>query len=161
MFALEPTPMRYNDIDSMKTTAQRVALWICRRIAAFGSLILSLYGCYCWLASGLQQDWYVVTLYCVLPMLSFPVFLLSKWQPRLSIALHWVLAFGYLAVFSALDWRTCSELEHCSGVAATALAALTTLPVEITFAVAIANLAVSAITRRAAKDAASSVASSN
>lgn len=130
--------------------AQRVALWICRRIAAFGSLLVSLYGCYCWLASGLPHDWYVVTLYCLFPILSFPVFLLSKWRPRLSITLHWMLAVGYLTVFSMLDWRTCSELQYCISVADTVFKTLRTLPVEITFAVAIANLAVFAMMRRTA-----------
>lgn len=143
----------------MERMAQRIALWICRRIAAFGSLLLSLYGCYCWLATGLRHDWYVVTLYCLFPILSFPVFLLSKWRLGLSIALHWTLVFAYLAAYSALDWRTCSEFEDCISVADTIFKTLRTLPVEVTFAVAIANLAVLVIASRAARSATATASS--
>jgi hypothetical protein len=80
-------------------------------------------------------------LFCVLPALSFPVFLLSFKSLRWSVAMHWILAAGYLAVYSILDWRTCSELGYCQGVMRTVLQTLTARPVEGVFAVAVFNLA--------------------
>ncbi len=79
--------------------------------------------------------------YGILPILSFPVTLVSFRSLRWSVALHWALAVGYLGVYSILDWRTCSELGYCQGVLATVLETSTVLRVRAVFAVAVLNLA--------------------
>jgi hypothetical protein len=80
-------------------------------------------------------------LYCILPVLSFPVTLVSFRSLRLSVALHWLLVFGYVAVYSMLAWRTCAELGYCEGVLSTLFATTSTWRVRGLFLVAILNLA--------------------
>src|SRR5208282_4356391 len=93
-------------------TVRRVALVILRSITGIGSLLVSAYGFYMAAGSGIRQDSVIVTLFCIFPMLSFPVFLFSFWRLRLAVVTHSVLAAAYLAVFSMLDWRACSELGY-------------------------------------------------
>jgi hypothetical protein len=121
-------------------TIRRVASIICRTIAGIGSLFVSLYGVYEYAGSHLSLYAIQIALFCFLPLLSFPVVLLSFWRQRMSVGFHWAFALGYLTVFSMLDWRTCAELGYCTSVAATVLETLATRPVEATFAVAILNL---------------------
>jgi ABC-type uncharacterized transport system YnjBCD permease subunit len=118
-----------------------VGFVVCRVIAGAGSLWVSAYGAHSFGWADLRQDTFVVGLFCALPIPSFPVFLLSFKSPQWSVALHWMLAIGYLAVYSLLDWRTCAELGYCQGVTRTVLTTLTARPVEAVFAVAILNLA--------------------
>ena len=73
-----------------------------------------------------RQDTLVMVLYCILPVLSFPVTLISVRSLRWSVALHWILAPAYLAVYSLLNWRTCAELGYCESVLATVLVTTTT-----------------------------------
>jgi hypothetical protein len=87
-------------------------------------------------------------LYCAFPLLSFPVFLLSFKSLRWSVAAHWILAGGYLAVYSVLDWRTCSDAGYCRGVMQTVLQTLIARPVEAVFAVAAFNSAALIIRRK-------------
>jgi hypothetical protein len=88
-------------------------------------------------------------LYCALPLLCFPVFLLSFKSLRWSVTLHWILAAGYLAVYTALDWRTCSESGYCVNVMQTSLQTVTARPVEAVFAVAAFHLAALILQRKA------------
>jgi hypothetical protein len=83
-------------------------------------------------------------LYCALPILSFPVFLLSLIVPRIA-ALQIVLAIAWLPVYSALNWRTCSSFGYCAGVASTVLATLVIPEVLAYFGAAICNVAASAL----------------
>lgn len=119
---------------------RRVALIFCRVVTALASLMVSLYGVYQYAGSHMSLHAPLVDLYCLLPLLSFPVFLLSFWFRRPSVIAHWAMAMSYLIVYSMLNWRTCSELGYCIGVAATVAQTLATRPAELTFGVAILNL---------------------
>ena len=118
---------------------QRTARIVLRTLAALGSLFLSLYGVYAYSGLNLNLDTLPTSLYCFLPMISFPLFLLSIWVRRWSVAMQWSVAAVYLIDYSALNWRTCSELGYCSSVAATVWMTFATRPVVILFAVALAN----------------------
>jgi hypothetical protein len=111
-----------------------------RTLTGFGSIAVSMYGLYVYSGANLNLDTLMTRLYCFVPLLSFPVFVLSFWYRRLSIGLHWAMAIVYLVVYSMLDWRTCSELGYCSGVLVTVLQTLLTLPALVTLAVAFLNL---------------------
>jgi hypothetical protein len=113
---------------------------LCRWIVAIGSLLVTAYGVYSFDGADFGRDMLAMSLFCVLPFLSFPVFLLSFRSLRWSVVIHWILAAGYLAVYSVLDWRTCSEMGYCHGVMQTVLQTLTAQPVEAVFAVAVFNL---------------------
>src|SRR5271157_4298257 len=93
-----------------------VASGICRAAAGILSFAVSGYGLYSFASADLRRDTGVMILFCLLPALSFPVFLLSFRWFRWSAALHWLTAAGYLAIYSMLDWRTCAELGYCTGV---------------------------------------------
>jgi len=121
--------------------ARRLAAVLCRTFAGLLSFGMSGHGFYMCAASGLRQDSIAAAFFCLLPGLSFPAFLWSLRERRGANLLHWVLAVCYLAVFSVLNWRTCSELGYCSTVSATVIETLTTRPVEAMFAVAIFGFA--------------------
>jgi len=114
---------------------------LCRTIAGLGSLVISAYGVYAASWTNFYQDTVLVSLFCMLPILSFPVFLLSFRTARWSVALHWISAIGFLAVFSMVEWRTCAELGYCEGLLRTVLVTLSAHPVEAAFGVAVINLA--------------------
>lgn len=114
---------------------------LCRRFARLLSFAVSVYGLLPFLSADFRSDAVVMSLYCILPVLSFPVTLVSFQSMRLSVMLHWLLAFGYLAVYSMLDWRTCAQLGYCQGVMATVLVTTTSWRVRGLFLVAILNLA--------------------
>jgi len=114
---------------------------LCRSIAGIGSFFVSAYGVYSFEFANLRQDTLAMSLFCALPLMSFPVFLLSFRSLRCSAATHWILAAGYLAVYSVLDWRTCSEWGYCHGIMRTVLQTLTAGPVQAASAVAAFNLA--------------------
>jgi hypothetical protein len=113
----------------------------CRTVTGLLSLAVSSYGVRSFGWADFRQDTVVAILLCLLPVLSFPVFLLHFRWFRWSVSLHWILAAGYLTVYSLLDWRTCSELGYCQGVLPTVLEMLTARPVQAAFAVAVFNLA--------------------
>ena len=121
-------------------TTQRLALIFCRAVTALASLMVSLIGVYVYAGSHLSLHALAIDLYCFLPLLSFPVFLLSFGRHRQSVIAHWAMAFAYLIVYSILDWRTCSELGYCSSVAATVVQTLATSRSGLTFSVAVLNL---------------------
>lgn len=117
-----------------------LAALICQRIARLLSFAVSVLGLLSLAWTDLRPDTVVVDLFFILPVLSFPVTLLSFRWLRWSAALQWVLALGYLATYSLLDWRTCAELGYCEGVLPVVLTTLTSWQVQILFAVAIVNL---------------------
>jgi hypothetical protein len=92
------------------------------------------------MGADFARDRLALGLYCALPLLSFPVFLLSFKTLRWSVTLHWILAAAYLAVYTALDWRTCSDSGYCVSVIQTLLQTLIARPVEAVFGVAVFNL---------------------
>jgi hypothetical protein len=121
--------------------ARSVLSFLCRLVVAAGSLLVTAHGVYSYLGADLARDMLEMSLYCALPLLSFPVFLLSFKSLRWSVAMHWILAVAYLTVYSALDWQTCSDAGYCQGVTQTVLKTATARPVEAAFAVAVFNSA--------------------
>lgn len=112
---------------------------ICRRIARLLSFAISLYGLVSFAWIDCRQDTFAMILFWILPVLSFPVTLLSFRSLRWSIALHWILALGYLAVYSFLDWRTCAELGYCQGLLPVVLITLFAWPLQVMTAIAVLN----------------------
>jgi hypothetical protein len=84
----------------------------------------------------LRQDTLLSCLYCGLPILCFPVFLLVR-PPRRAAVLLSLMALTYLGAYSALNWRTCSELGYCDSLIATVFQTLSTNMVLAFFAVVI------------------------
>jgi hypothetical protein len=121
--------------------ARLVFSWLCRLAAGAGSFLVTAHGVYSYLGADFALDKLAMGLYCALPLLCFPVFLLSFKSLRWSVTLHWMLAAAYLAVYSVLDWRTCSDSGYCDGVIHTVLQTFLAWPVEAAIAVAALNLA--------------------
>lgn len=105
-------------------------------IAAVISAGVSVHGVWSFLAIDLQQDTSMTIIYCVMQVLCFPVLLLARPASRAAFFLS-LMALVYLAVFSALNWRTCSEHGYCQGVVGTVLQTLSTNTVLGFFAVVI------------------------
>jgi hypothetical protein len=79
-------------------------------------------------------------LFCALPILSFPVFLVG-FLFRKAAVIQPILAVAFIAVYAVLNWRTCSAPGYCSSVSSVVLMTLTT-PVSMAFfAVAITSVA--------------------
>ena len=83
-------------VESMK--ARFAVSLLCRCVAGAGSLLVSAYGAYAYAGADFQRDTLEMVLFCVLPALSFPVFLISLKSLRWSVTVHWILAAGYLAI---------------------------------------------------------------
>src|SRR5437868_2360120 len=64
------------------------------------------------LGIDIRQDPILSVLYCALPVLCFPVFLLVR-PPRRAAAVLALMSLLYLGVYSALIWRTCLALRYC------------------------------------------------
>jgi hypothetical protein len=128
--------------------ARLVLSWLFRSIVAVGSGLVSAYGAYCYLGADFARDTLEMGMFCVLPLLSFPAFLYSFKSLRASVAGHWILAAAYLAIYSALDWRTCSDAGYCQSIAQTVWKTATARPVEAPFAVAVVHLMALLFARR-------------
>jgi hypothetical protein len=128
--------------------ARSVLSLLCRSIVGIGSFLVSAHGLYSYLGADSARDMVAMGLYCALPLLCFPVFLLSFKSLRWSVTLHWMLAAAYLAVYSALDWRTCSDSGYCVSVMQTLSQTVTARPVEAAFGVAVFNLAALILQRK-------------
>lgn len=87
-------------------------------IAGLLSAAVTIYGTASAIGIDFRQNPVLAGLYCVLPFVAFPVFILVK-SARRSASLLAIFACGYLIVYSVLSWRTCSELGYCSGIAGT------------------------------------------
>ena len=87
----------------------------------------------------LRQDTLLSCLYCGLPVLCFPVFLLVR-PPRRSAVLLSLMALTYLGAYSALNWRTCSELGYCDSIFATVMQTISINQVLAFFGVVILSL---------------------
>jgi hypothetical protein len=119
---------------------KRSALFLCTVLAGIASGMVTLYGVYSALAVDLQQDTLLIGLYCLLPILSFPAFILIRPRRRGASVLG-IFALAYLAVYSALNWRTCSELNYCSSLLSTVRATLMTRVTLIYFAAVVLSFA--------------------
>ena len=111
-------------------------------LVAFAGILsvgVTLYGLYTAIRIDLRQDTALSLLYCALPVLCFPVFLLVRPPSRSAFVLS-LMALTYLGAYSALNWRTCSELGYCEAVTATVMQTLSTNIVLAFFAVVILTL---------------------
>lgn len=109
-------------------------------LAGLLSCAVMFFGIYSAMAVDVHFNPLLSILYCALPILSLPVFLLTFVFRKLA-ALQAILAFAYLAVYSALNWRTCSSLGDCGSVADTFLLTCRTHSVLAFFAAAIFSIA--------------------
>jgi hypothetical protein len=82
----------------------------------------------------LRQDTLLSLVYCGLPALCFPVFLFLRRRATFLLSL---MALTYLGAFSALNWRTCSELGYCQNSLETIMQTLSTDRVLAYFGVVI------------------------
>jgi hypothetical protein len=105
-------------------------------IAGTLSAGVTVYGTASAIGIDFRQNPVPTSLYCLLPFIAFPVFILVK-SARTSAALLATFACGYLVVYSALSWRTCSELGYCSNIAETVLKIFKTGTVLAYFAAAL------------------------
>lgn len=108
-------------------------------IAGIISAGVSIYGAYSAWGLDFRQDTLLSCLYCGLPLLCFPIFLLIR-PPNRSAFLLSLMALAYLGAYSALNWRTCSELGYCQNLVATIMQTLSTNVVLAFFAVVILQL---------------------
>ncbi|HEY6487521.1 MAG: hypothetical protein WCC26_02290 [Terracidiphilus sp.] len=109
----------------MSWVGLRVAVGVC-------SAFVTLHGLYGVYGLDFRRDTLVSVLYCLLPFLSFFVFLFIK-APKLETSLFALIAGGYLAAYSMLDWRTCDALGYCTSVTATVFKTLCTKAVLASF----------------------------
>jgi hypothetical protein len=109
--------------------------WLALRIVTgVCALFVSLHGVWNLYGLDFRIDTVISTLYCLLPFLSFFVFLFAK-PPRMQVLMHAMIAVGYLAAYSMLNWRTCSVFGYCVSVGATIFLTLRTKAVLAAFAV--------------------------
>jgi len=85
--------------------------------------------------------------YCALPFLALPTLLFAL-RRRLLAVVPALLAAIYLAVYSALNWRTCAADGYCGSVASTVLMTLRTPSVLVYLAVAILSIAGASLGRK-------------
>lgn len=107
------------------------------------SALITLDGIYIAMRVDLRQDSALTGTYCLLPLLCFPVFIVLRRTRRAAVLA--VLACVFLAVYSALSWRTCAELGYCGSIVSTVLRVLLTPSVLAFFAIAAIALALSRI----------------
>lgn len=107
-----------------------------RTITGILSMVVTMHAAYSALGVDFRFNSIVSILYCVLPGLSFFVFLFAK-PARLEIALHAAIAIGFLIVSTALAWRACAELGYCSTVGSTTLEVAKAMPMMAAFGVAV------------------------
>jgi len=111
----------------------RGTLWLLlMTVAGIVSAVVTLYGVYSFIVVDLRANTVLTGLYCLLPILCFPGFLLVKPARRSAIVVA-ILAVAYFAVYALLNRRSCSELGYCESVASTLLETLRTRSVTAFF----------------------------
>lgn len=100
---------------------------------------VSVHGVWSAMSIDLQEDTVLSLVYCTMPVLCFPVFLLVRPASRSTFLLS-LMALTFLGTYSALNWRTCSELGYCESVLATTMLTISTNVVLAYFGVVILNL---------------------
>jgi hypothetical protein len=115
--------------------------WITLRTATgICSLFVSLHGLWNIYGLDFRIDTAISVLYCLLPFLSFFVFLFVRKAPR-EITAHAVIACGYIAAYAFLNWRTCSAFGYCTTMPATVLLTMRTKPILAACAVVLLSAA--------------------
>jgi hypothetical protein len=103
------------------------------------SLVVTVFGLYWAMSIDARFNPVLSILFCALPMASFPVFLIRRWLPKIAV-LQAAMGVAFLAVYAALNWRTCASMGDCSGVRAVVWLTFTTMPVLVFFGAAICGL---------------------
>jgi hypothetical protein len=129
------------------TTMQKLGRVLLLLLAGCFSCVVSLHAL--WSAISIDYRFFPVLsfLYCALPLLSFPVFLLALAFRKL-VVLQAIFAVAWLPVFAALNWRTCAETGYCGSIAATVIRSLMFRFTLAFFAAAICSVAAAALRRR-------------
>ncbi|MGA8727619.1 MAG: hypothetical protein WB608_02630 [Terracidiphilus sp.] len=117
-------------------------------IAGLLSAVVTLGGLYSVYGLDFRRDTVLSVLYCLLPILCFPVFILVRPAQR-SAAIAAVLAVAYLVVYSMLNWRTCAEYGYCGSVASAVMETLKTRTTSCYFGVALFSFAAVNVDRHA------------
>jgi hypothetical protein len=104
------------------------------------SCLLTLYGLAAVRGMDLRQDALLSVTYCVLPFLSLPLYL-AAFGLRKLLPFQAILLFAYIAVYSALNWRTCTELGYCGSVVSVVLVTIKTSKVMLFWGVALSSAA--------------------
>lgn len=119
-------------------------------LAAAASFGVLGWGVFSALSIDFRMNPLLSVLYCALPILSF--FLVARIRRGRIPA--WTLSAAaclYLAVYSTLDWRTCSAFGYCSSVAGTVFLTLKT-PSMLAFILAVACSFGAQLSRRRVKN---------
>lgn len=128
----------------------RPIIWaVLLSIAAVLSIGVSIHGVWSLLSIDLKQDTVLSCVYCALPILCFPVFVLVRPAGRSAILLS-LMALTFLGTYSVLNWRTCSELGYCESIVETVMQTLSTNMVLAYFGVVILGLIAHLIDDRSA-----------
>lgn len=108
-------------------------------VSAVVSAGVSVHGIWSAMSIDLRQDTALSVVYCAMPILCFPVLLLLRPLSRSTFVLS-LMALSFVAVFSMLNWRTCSELGYCESAMATVMQTINADVVLAYFGVVILNL---------------------
>ena len=110
------------------------------------SFLLTLYGLAAVRGLDLRQNTVLSVVYCALPLLSLPLYLLAL-AVRKLLPLQAVLVLAYIPVYSALNWRTCAELGYCGSIASVVIATIMTSKVLLFWGVALSSAAAFVVER--------------
>lgn len=108
-------------------------------LAGILSAGVTLYGVWSALGIDFRQDTVLCFVYSALPILCFPVFVIVRASSRAAVLLS-LMALTYLGAYSALNWRTCSELGYCMSMTATVMQTLSTNVMLAFFSVVVLSL---------------------
>jgi hypothetical protein len=104
------------------------------------SCLVTLYGLAAIRGLDLRQNTLLSVIYCALPLLSLPLFVLA-FAVRKLLLLQTVLVLAYIPVYSALNWRTCAELGYCGSVTSVVFMTIATSKVLLFWGIALSSAA--------------------
>ncbi len=116
-----------------------IARLVLRTVAGVLAAAVSLYAIYSAIAVDFRFNPVLTFLYCLLPGLSFLVFLFVR-RARREAVLQAALFIGYWVCASMLSWRTCSAYGYCISTVDTALGVLKARPALAFLAVVLLSL---------------------
>jgi hypothetical protein len=113
-------------------------------LAGILSFLVMGWGLYSVMSVDFRLNPALTILYCAIPILCFPLFLLVRLRRKPA---WWMGVAGcaFLAVYSMLNWRSCSALAVCGSVAGTVWMTLWTFPVLAFFCTTVASWAAMAL----------------
>lgn len=112
------------------------------------SALVTLGGVYSVYGLDFRQDTLLSVLYCLLPFLCFPMFILVRPVRRSAVVLA-IMAAAFLVVYSMLNWRTCASIGYCGSVESTVLETLMTRTASCFFEAALFGFAAVVVDERA------------